>query len=169
MTVEEYKKYAQVAEKVVEKEKEAERLDNEIGGKEQILEWRQQEVSDAEAVIDKLDSEYQKKSVVVEQLDNEISKKKNALAETAAVLEASAQKVSEINSIDDIETGKTVFGNKVTVAKDDYEKLTDIAKKQIIVENREGELTAEVTRLKKENEELSAENGKLRENMWTVR
>ena len=169
LTVEEYKKYAQIAEKVVEKEKEAERLDDEIGGKEQILEWRQQAVSDAEAVIDKLDSEYQEKSVVVEQLDNEISKKKNALAETAAVLEVSAHKVSEINSIDDIETGKMMFDGKVTVAQDDYEKLTDIAKKQIAAESRESELTAEVTKLKKENEELSAENGKLRENVRSVR
>ena len=169
LTVEEYKKYAQIAEKVVEKKKEAERLDDEIGGKKQILEWRQQAVSDAEAVIDKLDSEYQEKSVAVEQLDSEISEKKNALAETTAILEASTQKVSEINSIDDIETGKTVFGNKVTVAKDDYEKLTDIAKKQIAADNMESELTAEVTRLKKENEELCVENGKLRENVRAVR
>ena len=169
LTVEEYKKYAQIAEKVGEKQKEIEQLDGEIGDREQILEWRQQAVSDAEAVIDKLDSEYQEKSVAVEQLDNEISEKKNALAETAAVLEASAQKVSEINSIDDIETGKTVFGSKVTVAQEDYEKLTNIAKKQIAADNRESELTAEVTKLKKENEELSAENGKLRENVRAVR
>ena len=169
MTVEEYKKYAQIAEKVGEKQKEAERLDDEIGGKEQILEWRQQAVSDAETVMDRLDTEYQEKNTVVEQLDSEIYEKKNALAEMAAVLEASAQKVSEINSIDDIETGKTVFGGKITVAQEDYEKLTDIAKKQIATENREGELTTEVTRLKKENEELSAENGKLRENVRTVR
>lgn len=169
LTVEEYKKYAQIAEKVGEKQKEIELLDGKIGDREQILEWRQQAVSDAEAVIDKLDSEYQEKSVAVEQLDNEISEKKNVLAETAAVLEASAQKVSEIHSIDDIETGKTVFGGKVTVAKEDYEKLTDIAKKQIAADNRESELTTEVTKLKKENEELCAENGKLRENVQDVR
>ena len=40
-------------------------------------------------------------------------------------------------------------------------KLTDIAKKQIAAESRESELTAEVTKLRKENEELTAENGKL--------
>ena len=102
-----------------------------------------------------MNTEYQEKNAVVEQLNSEISEKKNALAETAAVLEASAQKVSEINSIDDIETGKTVFGNKVTVAQEDYEKLTDIAKKQIAADSRESELTAE--------------NGKLRENVRAVR
>ena len=69
-----------------------------------------------------MNTEYQEKNTVVEQLNSEISEKKNALAETTAVLEASAQKVSEINSIDNIEIGKTAFGGKVMVAKDDYEK-----------------------------------------------
>ena len=45
-----------------------------------------------------------------------------------------------------------VFGGKLTVAKEDYAKLAELAKKQIAAENRESELTAEVARLKKENE-----------------
>lgn len=65
-----------------------------------------------------------------------------------------------------------MFGGKVTISPDDYEKLTDIAKKQIAAESREGELTAEVEKLKKEKEELSNENTFLRErvhNAWAER
>ncbi len=39
--------------------------------------------------------------------------------------------------------------------------LTDLSKKQIAAENRESELTAEITRLKKENEEAAERNAVL--------
>ena len=51
----------------------------------------------------------------------------------------------------------------MTVAKEDYAKLTDLAKKHIAAENRENELTAEVARLKKENESLTADKESLTE------
>lgn len=44
-----------------------------------------------------------------------------------------------------------MFGGKVTLSKEDYGSLTDLAKKHIAAENRENELTAEIARLKKEN------------------
>lgn len=62
-----------------------------------------------------------------------------------------------------------MFGGKVTISPDDYDRLTDLAKKQIAAENREGELTAEVTKLKKENEKLSSENNTLREQVQAAR
>lgn len=159
-----------------EREKEAEHLENEIGNKEMILKWRQQAVTEAEAIIDKIDAEYQEKSSEIERLDSEIFEKENikakaeaTLSEKQAILGECIHKVVKINSIDHIETGKTIFGGKVTVAEDDYEKLTDLAKKQIADENREDKLTAEVTKLKKENEELSSENNALRENVCAAR
>ncbi len=68
------------------------------------------------------------------------------------MLNESAEKVAQIRAIDGIETGKTVFGGKLTVAKEDYAKLAELAKKQIAAENKEETLTAEVARLKKETE-----------------
>lgn len=79
------------------------------------------------------------------------------------------QKVVKINSIDHIETGKTAFGGKVTVAKDDYEKLTDLAKKQIADKGRESRLTVENAELKKENDALQGENETLREKVQAAR
>ncbi|MCH5204714.1 MAG: hypothetical protein J1F03_08185, partial [Oscillospiraceae bacterium] len=54
-------------------------------------------------------------------------------------------------------------------AKDNYEKLKDIAKKQIAAESREGALTAQVTKLKKENEALTAEKEQLTEQNAALR
>ena len=56
---------------------------------------------------------------------------------------------------------KTMFGGKVTLSKEDYGALTDLSKKQIADENRESELTAEIAKLKKENEEAAARNAAL--------
>ncbi|MBD5110979.1 MAG: hypothetical protein HDT42_00355 [Ruminococcaceae bacterium] len=71
----------------------------------------------------------------------------------------------KINTIDHIETGKTIFGSKVTVSENDYEKLTDLAKKQIADEGKESKLSKENAELKKENEKLTSENSTLRESV----
>lgn len=159
-----------------EREKEVRQLDGEIGNKELILEWRQQAVTEAEAIIDKIDAEYQEKSSAIEQLNNEISEKENikakteaVLSEKQAILDECIQKVVKINSIDHIETGKTIFGGKVTVAEDDYVKLTDLAKKQIADEGKEHKLTEENAKLKKENDALQGENKTLREKVQAAR
>lgn len=179
LTVEQYKEYAKLKAKTDNQRKEVVRLNGEIGNKELILEWRKQAVTEAEAVIDKIDAEYQEKTAAIQQLDSEISEKENIksrteamLAEKQNILSKSVEKVVKINTIDHIETGKTVFGGKVTISPDDYDRLTDLAKKQIAAESHEGELTAEVTKLKKENEELSSENSSLRERVhkaWVER
>lgn len=162
-----------------ERAKEVKHLDSEIGSKELILKWRKEAIEQTEQDLDKLGTECMEKRVEVEQLDSEITEKENIKARTEAtlaekqdILDKSLEKVVKINLIDHIETGKTVFGGKVTVAPGDYDRLTDLAKKQIAAENREGELTAEIANLKKKNEELSSENSTLRErvhNMWVER
>lgn len=162
-----------------ERVKEVEHLENEISNKSLILEWRKEAIEQTEQDLDKLGSECMEKRAEVEQLDSDISEKENkkaqteaALAEKQAILNESAHKVFKLDFIDKMETGKTVFGGKVTVSPEDYGKLTDLAKKQIAAENREGELTAEVTKLKNENEELFSENTSLRErvhNAWVER
>lgn len=159
-----------------ERAKEVKHLENEISNKDLILEWRKEAIERTEQDLDKLGSECMEKRAEVEQLDSEISEKENikarteaALAEKQDILNKSVEKIVKINTIDHIETGKTVFGGKVTISPDDYDRLTDLAKKQIAAENREGELTAEVTKLKKENEKLSSENNTLREQVQAAR
>lgn len=90
------------------------------------------------------------------------------LADKQGLLEASARKVTTLKFIDEIETGKTMFGGKVTLSKEDYGMLTDLYKKQIAAENRESELTAEIARLKKENKEAAERNSALEQKVQEI-
>lgn len=168
LTVEQYKEYAKITEQVEEKKDEAARLNEEAESADRLLKHRVEQRTQVEAVIDELDEQFQEKNAAVAHLDEEIAEKSSALTQTAAeladkqtLLETSARKVTKLKSIDEIETGKTVFGGKVTLSKEDYGELTDLAKKQIAAENRESELTAEILRLKKENEEAAKKNAAL--------
>ena len=55
----------------------------------------------------------------------------------------------------EIETGKPIFAGKVTLFKEDYGDVTDLARKQIATESKESELSAEIIRLKKDNEQAA--------------
>ena len=168
LTVEQYKEYAKITEQVEEKKEEVARLDEQAEYAGSLLKHREEQRTQVESVIDKLDEQYQEKNAAVEHLDEEIAEKSSALLQTTAeladkqtLLETSAKKVTKLKFIDEIETGKTMFGGKVTLSKEDYGMLTDLSKKQIAAENRESELTAEITRLKKENEEAAERNAVL--------
>lgn len=164
LTVEKYKEYAKITEQVEEKKEEVARLDEQAEYAGSLLKHREEQRTQVESVIDKLDEQYQEKNAAVEHLDEEIAEKSSVLTQTAAeladkqtLLETSAKKVTKLKFIDEIETGKTMFGGKVTLSKEDYGMLTDLAKKQIAAENRESELTAEIARLKKENEQAAVQ------------
>ena len=175
LTVEQYKEYAKITEQVEEKKDEAARLNEEAESADRLLKHRVGQRTQVEAVIDELDEQYQVKNAAVAHLDEEIAEKSSALTQTAAaladkqtLLETSARKVTKLKSIDEIETGKTMFGGKVTLSKEDYGMLTDLSKKQIAAENRESELTAEISRLKKENEEAAKKNAALEQKVQEI-
>ncbi len=168
LTVEQYKEYAKVKEQVEEKKEEVSRLDERAEYADKLLKHREELRTQVEAVIDELDEQYQEKNAAVAHLDEEIAEKSSALTQTSAeladkqtLLETSARKVTKLKFIDEIETGKTMFGGKVTLSREDYGALTDLARKQIAVENMESELNAEIARLKKDNEQLTTENDDL--------
>ncbi|MDE6727615.1 MAG: hypothetical protein K2J80_06710 [Oscillospiraceae bacterium] len=71
--------------------------------------------------------------------------------------------------IDNIETGKTVFGGKITMARDDYDKITDLAKKQIAAESKENSLRSRITALETQNQTLAAEKEQLTEQNYELR
>lgn len=60
--------------------------------------------------------------------------------------------------MEEIATGKTLLGGKVTVEESDYQKLTDLATKQIVVESKEKKLKKENASLRKENQQLKVSN-----------
>lgn len=176
LTVEQYKEYAELKEKANNQRQEVARLNGEIGNKELILEWRKEAIERTEQDLDKLGTECMEKRGEVEQLESAISEKQTALEQTSAavsenqeLIKLAAEKVSALNDIDGIQTKKKLFSGNVTVSKTDFDNLSAMAKKQIAAENREGELTAEVTKLKEEKEELSSENSTLREQAQAAR
>lgn len=153
-----------------ERAKEVKHLENEISNKDLILEWRKEAIERTEQDLDKLGLECMEKRAEVEQLDSEISEKENikartetALAEKQDILSKSVEKVVKINTIDHIETGKTVFGGKVTISPDDYDRLTDLAKKQIAAESQENSLRTRITTLETQNQALTTEKEQLTE------
>lgn len=86
-----------------------------------------------------------------------------------AVLEASIQKEkqelsqlastkAEIKSVEQIPTGKSMFGGKITVNEKDYKKVASLAKKQLAGESKEKKLSKEISTLRKENKSLKTEN-----------
>lgn len=73
------------------------------------------------------------------------------LTETQNELEKANKKKVKLMDIENIEAKPTVFGNKVTVPKDDYDHMRDLAVKEIV--------SIKQTRtLRAENENLSTEN-----------
>lgn len=158
-----------------ERKKEIVRLENKIECTDNILKSRQELLNDTEKIIDELDGKYQEKKATVSQLDDEITEKENVLAETISVIsqnnsliEASADKVAKIKNIDSIQAKKTLFGDNVTVSQDDYNNLSELAKKQIAAENNVEELTEKVARLEKDNAVLANKNISLKKELQSV-
>lgn len=153
-----------------ERAKEVEHLENEISNKDLILGWRKEAIEQTEQDLEKLGTECIEKRAEVERLDSAISEKENKkaqteaeLAEKKAILNESAHKVFKLDFIDKMETGKTVFGGKITISPDDYDKLTDLAKKQIAAESQENSLRTRITTLETQNKALFTEKEQLTE------
>ena len=124
-----------------------------------VLDYKKQERAKEVAEL-----EYKAKSIIVS-YNSKISEKREALAQNQILLEKAAEKVTDIQNVDAIHTKKTLFGDNITVSKEDYSKLSTLAKKQIAAENKESELTSEISILKKEKEKLVGENKTLREKL----
>lgn len=158
-----------------ERKKELLSLENKIKCTDNILKNRRELLDDTERIIDELDGEYQEKKENLSRLDDKIIEKENVLAETISIIsennsliEASADKVSKIKNINDIQARKTLFGDNVTVSQEDYNNLSELAKKQIAAENNVEELTEKVTRLEKDNAALADKNKSLNNELKSI-
>ena len=165
-----------------ERQKELAAIEGKAHSAEYVLHQREQIIADAEAAIERLDGQFQEKREAVEsittdlaakqseieQVTEELTAKTEKLSETAsqlaeqqALIAESAGKASQIKDINSIETKKTVFGGKITVAASDYDKVSALAKKQIAAESSEKKLKAKITTLEQEKTQLTKEKEEL--------
>lgn len=158
-----------------ERSKEVARLENKLENMDKLIQHRKELLNDVESVINKLDNEYQEKTEAVKTLEAELSDKSAALSETSAViaenmsiLDQTAEKVSKIVDIDSISVKETLFGGKVTVAKEDYDNLTVLAKKYVTAVYHENELSAEIEKLNKDKKALTEKNEDLQKQVSSL-
>ena len=78
------------------------------------------------------------------------------LTETKAMLERANKKKVQLVDIGSIAVKPTIFGNKVTLDKNDYDKLQALAEKEVVSVKRTRKLTAANQQLSKENTELKS-------------
>ena len=90
------------------------------------------------------------------QLKSENENITHELAETKAMLEKASKKKVQLIDIGKIEVKPTIFGNKVTVDKDDYGKLHALAEKEVVSVKQTRKLSAENKRLSEENAALKS-------------
>ena len=150
--------------------REVEVLENKVECTQHLLENTQTILDDADTALKRLDTEFAEKSEAVERLDSELADKSSELAEVTEklavnqhMLKKSAEKVSALTEIDNIDVKRKALSDKVTLSADDYEKVVDLARKQIVSEKDNAKMAEAVERLTAENAELLQDVATLRE------
>ena len=74
------------------------------------------------------------------------------------MLKAVKEKTAKLAEIDSIETGKTVFGGKVTVSQGDWQNVTDLARKEVASQKQTKKWTIvnKVDRRREKNQKSSS-------------
>lgn len=149
--------------------REVDVLENKVECTQHQLENTEKVLRDADDTLERLDKEYAEKSEAVEKLDSDIEEKSAELASTSEqlafnqlLLQTSAEKVAQIKDIDSISIKRSMIGDRVTLSAEDYEHISDLAKKEIAVEHDSAEKDDEIYRL---NEILQALNKE--KALWT--
>lgn len=81
--------------------------------------------------------------------------------EAVLEFEKVSKKKAKLTEIDSVETGKTVFGGKVTVSQEDWENVSDLAKKEVASHKQ-------TKKLRKERDEAVQECDKLKTQLAAV-
>ncbi|MEE1551889.1 MAG: plasmid recombination protein [Lachnospiraceae bacterium] len=106
-------------------------------------------------------AEYGEYKDTIKALEEEKEQAENERAEAQEELEKIAQKRVKFDDIDKLETGRTILGGKVTVAKDDWENITALAKREVAS-------TKQVRKLKKERDEAVQKYDELKDKYDTA-
>ena len=141
------------------------------GGKMAIARWRAAEVEVLNAIclehgIKPLApekargtlevEEYKEQRRQADELAEQNAQVKAELGEKREMLKAVKEKTAKLAEIDSIETGKTVFGGKVTVSQEDWQNVTDLAKKEVATQKQTKKLRKERDEVVRERDELKA-------------
>ena len=141
------------------------------GGKMAIARWRAAEVEVLNAIclehgIKPLApekargtlevEEYKEQRRQADELAEQNAQVKAELGEKREMLKAVKEKTAKHAEIDSIETGKTVFGGKVTVSQEDWQNVTDLAKKEVASQKQTKKLRKERDEAVRERDELKA-------------
>ncbi|SEL46648.1 plasmid recombination protein [Ruminococcus albus] len=144
-------------------------LENKVECTQHQLESTEKVLRDADETLARLDTEYAEKSEAIEKLGAEIETKSAELESTTEqltinhqLLQATTDKISQINDIDSINIKHTVLGNKVTLSAVDYEGVVSLAKKEIVAEHDTAEKETTISRLTEQVHELQAKQIKWR-------
>lgn len=100
--------------------------------------------------------EYKEKRRQADELALQNAQVEAELGEKREILKVVKEKTAKLTEIDGIETGKTVFGGKVTVSQEDWQNVTDLAKKEIATQKQTKKLRKERDEVVRERDELKA-------------
>lgn len=140
-------------------------------GKQAIVRWRAAEVEVLNKICLEHDikplvpekargtleiSEYKEKRRQADKLAEQNTQVETELGEKRQMLKAVKEKTVKLAEIDSIETGKTVFGGKVTVSQENWQNITDLAKKEVATQKQTKKLRKERDEAVRERDELKA-------------
>ena len=100
--------------------------------------------------------EYKEKRRQADELAWQNAQVEAELDEKREILKAVKEKTAKLEEIDSIETGKTVFGGKVTVSQEDWQNITDLARKEVASQKQTKKLRKERDDAVRERDELKA-------------
>lgn len=100
--------------------------------------------------------EYKEQRRQADELAVQNAQVETELGEKREMLKAVREKTVKLAEIDSIETGKTVFGGKVTVSQEDWQNVTDLAKKEVVSQKQTKKLRKERDATVRERDELKA-------------
>lgn len=100
--------------------------------------------------------EYKEKRRQADELAEQNAQVEAKLGEKREMLQAVKEKTAKLAEIDSIETGKTVFGGKVTVSQEDWQNVTDLARKEVVSQKQTKKLRKERDEAVRERDELKA-------------
>lgn len=100
--------------------------------------------------------EYKEQRRQADELAEQNAGVKAELGEKREILKAVKEKTAKLAEIDSIETGKTVFGGKVTVSQEDWQNITDLARKEVASQKQTKKLRKERDEAVRERDELKA-------------
>ena len=100
--------------------------------------------------------EYKEQRRQADELAEQNAQIEAKLGEKREMLNAVKEKTAKLTEIDGIETGKTVFGGKVTVSQEDWQNVTDLARKEVASQKQTKKLRKERDEAVRERDELKA-------------